>query len=160
VDRLNGTAEEWLAEAGAISLDGDWPAGQPVMVTRNDKQLGLSNGDVGVVCEGDGGRQAWFPVEDGVRGLAPPMLPEHDKVYATTVHKSQGSEYDEVFLVLPMEDSPLLTRELLYTAVTRAKGKVTILGPEAVVRAAVTRKGKRVSGLGELLNGGNDRDQA
>jgi exodeoxyribonuclease V alpha subunit len=127
-----------------------------VLVTQNDYQLSLFNGDVGIVFPdtASGGLGACFAAADGsARVLAPSRLPPHETVFAMTVHKSQGSEFDDVAVVLPDERSPLLGRELLYTAVTRARRSVTLYADEAAVRAAVARRVERASGLGELLWG-------
>lgn len=132
-----------------------WYAGRPVMVTRNDYTLELFNGDVGVTLpdpEADGALRVWFEVAGGTpRRFAPARLPAHETVYAMTVHKSQGSEFDEVVLVLPPEPSRVLSRELLYTAVTRARAVVTVWGGEAVVRAGIARRVTRSSGLRDAL---------
>lgn len=153
VDELNARSVDWLLSLGALKVDGPWPHGQPVMITENHKMLELNNGDVGVVwTTPEGERRVFFAAAgEEPRSVAASILPAHDKVYATTVHKGQGSEYDDVMLVLPMSPSPLCTRELLYTAVTRAKRTVEVVGTEEVVRAAVLRKVERVSGLVERL---------
>ncbi|MDF1504131.1 exodeoxyribonuclease V subunit alpha [Roseisolibacter sp. H3M3-2] len=132
---------------------GRWWPGQPVMVTENDHAQELYNGDVGVVLSEPGGAlRVWFRAADGgVRGLAPARLPAHETVFAMTVHKSQGSEFDEVVLVLPPRPSPVLTRELLYTGVTRARQRVTVVGTEEVLRAAIAERVQRASGLREAL---------
>ncbi|KPK00478.1 MAG: hypothetical protein AMJ60_01115 [Desulfobacterales bacterium SG8_35] len=131
---------------------------RPVMITRNDYTLQLFNGDVGVILPDPENRQslrAFFRGESGLlRNFAPHLLPEHETVFAMTVHKSQGSEFDRVLLILPERDSPLLTRELLYTALTRAREKVEIWGKKAIFVSGVKRKIKRTSGLAEALWGG------
>jgi exodeoxyribonuclease V alpha subunit len=127
------------------------------MITRNDYRLRLFNGDVGIALpdpEADGRLRVCFEGTDGdMRPLSPYRLPEYETVYAMTVHKSQGSEFDEVLLVLGDEKPPVMTRELLYTGITRAKSRVTICGTEAAVRAAVSRRSQRSSGLMEALWG-------
>jgi exodeoxyribonuclease V alpha subunit len=128
------------------------------MVTRNDHTLRLYNGDVGIVLPepGDPTRlSVAFPGGDGgVRHVSPARVPEHETVYAMTVHKSQGSEFDRVLLLLPPEPSRVVTRELLYTAVTRARARVAVWGTEAVVRAGVAARVERSSGLRDALWGG------
>jgi exodeoxyribonuclease V alpha subunit len=135
------------------------PFFRPVMVTRNDYTLQLFNGDVGVILPDPENKQplrAFFRGEYGLlRNFAPHLLPEHETVFAMTVHKSQGSEFNRVLLILPDRDSPLLTRELLYTAITRAKEKVEIWGKKAIFAAGVKRKIKRTSGLAEALWSGD-----
>ena len=146
--------ERWLVgKVGAPALAAPWYVGRPVLVTRNDPQLGLSNGDVGVVvARGDGRRPAVaFADGDGVSWVSPARLEAVQTVHAMTVHKSQGSQFDEVVVVLPEPSSPVLTRELLYTAVTRAQDRLTVIGSEASVRAAVGRRVPRASGLRRQL---------
>jgi exodeoxyribonuclease V alpha subunit len=134
-------------------------AGQPVMVTRNDYNLQLYNGDVGIILPDPKRKntlRAFFREESGtVRDIALPLLPDHETVFAMTVHKSQGSEFARVLLILPDQDSPLLTRELLYTAITRARKTVEIWGRKEIFAAAVKRQITRTSGLAEALWGGD-----
>ncbi len=151
---VNLLVERALAEEGIISPGGRWYRGMPVMISRNDYELQLFNGDMGVVLspERGGGLQACFAMPDGtVRRFHPVRLPEHETAYAMTVHKSQGSEFDRVLVLLPDRPSPVLTRELLYTAVTRAREYVEIWAPEDVLRSAVSRRTLRSSGLEEAL---------
>jgi exodeoxyribonuclease V alpha subunit len=153
---LNAELVAALAREGTApreAASARWWHGQPVMVVENDHAQELFNGDVGVVLrEAGGGLRAWFRTGDGgVRGLAPARLPAHEPVLAMTVHKSQGSEFDEVALVLPVRPSPVLTRELLYTGITRARARVTVVASEAALRAAVAERVQRASGLREGL---------
>jgi exodeoxyribonuclease V alpha subunit len=156
---LNAAIARALAAEGAFprSAAGDvWHHGQPVLVTANEPALGLHNGDVGVVLrDGGGALRAWFRAAegDGVRGVAPARLPAHETTFAMTVHKSQGSEFDDVVLVLPPRPSPVLARELLYTAVSRARRSVTILGTAEVLRAGIAARVERASGLRDGLWG-------
>jgi exodeoxyribonuclease V alpha subunit len=126
--------------------------GKPVLVTRNDYGVGLFNGDVGIVGP-DGARlRAWFVTPQGeLHAVSIPRLPAHELVYAMTVHKSQGSEFDEVLVVLPDAPSPIVTRELLYTAITRARSRILIDGDPAVVRHAIRHRVERRSGLRDRL---------
>ncbi|HNU02183.1 MAG: exodeoxyribonuclease V subunit alpha [Acidobacteria bacterium] len=153
---LNRLAEEVLAGRGLIRPAGGWYAHRPVMVTVNDYNLRLFNGDIGIARhDADGALRVFFPPEgEGApRRFLPAMLPAHETVYAMTVHKSQGSEFDRVLLVLPDRDSPVLTRELVYTAVTRARREVTILATPVVFAAAASARVRRTSGLRERLWG-------
>jgi len=122
---------------------------------RNDYHLDLFNGDSGVVWpDPEAGQQlrVYFPGAEGeLKRFHPLRIPEHETLYAMTVHKSQGSEFDELLLILPDRDVPVLTRELIYTAVTRARHKVTIWGPEEILRAAISRRTERASGLRDEL---------
>ena len=130
-------------------------AGQPVMITRNDYNLKLYNGDVGIILpdpERKDALRVFFREESGnVRNIALSLLPAHETVFAMTVHKSQGSEFARVLLILPDQDSPLLTRELLYTAITRASEKVEVWSRKDIFASAVKRRIKRSSGLAEAL---------
>jgi exodeoxyribonuclease V alpha subunit len=129
---------------------GEWYPGRPVMITRNDYVLDLYNGDIGVAVGPPERMQAVFERGE-LRTFPLSHLTEHTTVHAMTIHKSQGSQFDQVVVVLPDEESRLLTRELLYTAVTRAKQKVWLVGSEAVIRQAIHRSVQRASGLGDLL---------
>lgn len=152
VSSWNARVVQWLAdEIEGFSADGEWYVGRPVVVTKNDYSLRLFNGDTGViVARAEGGIAAGFD-----RGLvSPSRLSDVDTVYATTVHKAQGSEFDQVAVVLPQATSRILTRELLYTAVTRAKRCLVVVGGEQSVRAAVARPIARASGLTARLWGG------
>ena len=127
------------------------------MVTVNDYDLRLFNGDIGIVLpdpEADGAPQVFFPAEDGgIRKLPAARLPAHETVYAMTVHKSQGSEFGRVLLILPDRETEILTRELVYTAVTRASVRVQVMGDAEVFKGAVSRRVRRNSGLRERLWG-------
>jgi exodeoxyribonuclease V alpha subunit len=155
--RVNSLVESMLRALGNIDPRSRWYHGRPVMVTRNSYDTGLFNGDTGMVLRDSsrGNRlRAFFPaVDSGVRSIAPEQLPEHETVYAMTVHKSQGSEFDRVILVHPDTQSPVLTRELVYTAITRARQKVEILSGREILERAIGQPTRRWSGLGERLWG-------
>ena len=155
VETMNAQIEQLLAASGALRLDGRWYVGRPILVTRNDYQLRLFNGDVGIIVadpDDPERRQALFLDADGSeRRLSPARLPPHETVFAMSVHKSQGSEFDAVVLLLPPEPSPVVSRELLYTAVSRARGRATVIGRRAVVEHAVTHAVARASGLRDKL---------
>ena len=127
--------------------------GQPLIVERNDYETGLFNGDMGLAWPDEQGRmRAWFQSpEGGLRPLAKPALPQFNSAYAITVHKSQGSEVEEAVLVLPEPGSPLLTRELIYTAITRARKRLQIVGSMASFVFACEHRVQRNSGLVEKL---------
>lgn len=129
--------------------------GQPVMITRNHPRLELFNGDVGVVIREAGAesvRRVAFPAAGGaVRTFALSRLPEVESVFSLSIHKSQGSQFDRVFVVMPPRSVGLLTRELIYTAVTRAKREVTIVADPQVLGDALVRRIQRASGLTERL---------
>jgi exodeoxyribonuclease V alpha subunit len=157
VDRQNELIAQGLLDRGLIDAVTGWYEGRPVMVTRNDYALGLMNGDVGVtlwVPDGQGGmalRVAFAVMDDQggerMRFVVPSRLSAVDTVYAMTVHKSQGSEFEHTALALPPEPSPVLTRELVYTGVTRARTHFTLLAAPDILGYAVSRKTRRASGL-------------
>jgi exodeoxyribonuclease V alpha subunit len=161
VGALNHLAEQILAREDLIHpgqpFDDQWYAGRPVLITRNDYRLDLFNGDIGLTMTGagsDGDRlYVFFPETKGARQIPVYRLSDHQTVFALTVHKSQGSEFEDVHLILPDTDVPVLTRELVYTAVTRAKRSVTIWGTEKILQAAIDRKIQRSSGLRDGLWG-------
>lgn len=149
VDQWNSFNER-LLESEGIRTRG-WYLGQPVMVTKNDPAQRLFNGDVGVaVADGDRLRIAFGSPD--VQFVEPTALEDHATVHAMTIHKSQGSEFDHVVVVLPPEQSRLATRELLYTAVTRARRRVTLVGSRAAVLAALNSSERRISGLRQRLS--------
>lgn len=136
-------AREWVGAPGE-----DWYAGQPLLVTANDHEAKVYNGDTGVVVDLGGGElMATFARGSTPVLLAPSLLASVQTVHAMTIHRSQGSQYDRVSVVLPPVESSLLTRELLYTAVTRARRHVRVLGSEEAFRAGVERRVLRASGL-------------
>jgi exodeoxyribonuclease V alpha subunit len=145
--------EGWLADAvDGFGAGGEWYVGRPLLVTENDYGLGLFNGDTGVVvAAGDGAVAAAFERRGEVVELSPSRLAAVDTVYAMTVHKSQGSQFGTAAVLLPDPASPILTRELLYTAVTRAREELILVATEEAIRAAVARPVARASGLRERL---------
>ena len=145
--------ERWVTEAADLDGDeGPWYRGRPLLVTANDRDAGLSNGDTGVVVDdGRGGVVAVFGDPASPVRVRPHRLPSVETVHAMTVHRGQGSQFGRLSLVLPPPTSPLLTRELLYTAVTRAREHVRVLGAADAVRAAVARPVRRASGLRHAL---------
>ncbi len=147
--------EGWLAgELDGFAAGGRWYVGRPLLVTENDYGLRLYNGDTGVVVSGGaGGVRAAFERRGQVLAFRPTRLAAVDTVYAMTVHKSQGSQFDTAAVLLPAATSQVLTRELLYTAVTRARTRLVLAGTEDAVRAAVTRPVARASGLRDRLWG-------
>ena len=146
VTQLNAHIEKALGFTASA-----WYVGRPVMVTRNDYALELMNGDVGICLPGpDGVLRVAFPSLGGnVRWIVPSRLDSVETVFAMTVHKSQGSEFHHVLLVVPAHDSPVLTRELVYTGLTRAKENLTLWAPRPeVLLQACNRRVLRSGGLG------------
>lgn len=155
--RWAAQVEAWVEEAtGHHATDSPWVAGRPLLVTTNDAEVGLYNGDTGVLVAEPGGAGvvAVFGDPRSPLRVRTHRLPPVETVHAMTVHRAQGSQFDRVTLVLPPATSPLLTRELLYTAVTRAQSFVRVVGSEDAVRTAVTSPVHRASGLRTLLPGG------
>jgi exodeoxyribonuclease V alpha subunit len=149
--------ENWLrSEVEGFATGTEWYVGRPLIVTENDYGLDLYNGDTGVVIEAEGGRLvAAFERRGRIAEVSPTRLAAVDTVYAMTVHKSQGSQYQAVAFLVPGLDSPVLSRELLYTAVTRARERLILVGPEEAIGAAIERPITRASGLGRALWGGD-----
>ncbi len=147
--------QAWLSAAvGSLDLDQRDYVGRPLLVTENDYELGLYNGDTGVIVEGEAeGARAVFERGGELLRFSPLRLGAVETVYAMTVHKSQGSQFDTAAVLLPSTESRILTRELLYTAVTRARRELILAGTEAAVRHAVARPVARASGLRERLWG-------
>ena len=142
-----------LRLSGEISSDSRWYNGRPIMITENDYGLGIFNGDIGITLAGkDGNLKVWFAAkEGGTRSVSPSSLPAHQTAFAITVHKAQGSEFENVALVLPEQDSPILTRELIYTAVTRARKSLFLYGSLKMMSMAVCRSTVRRGGLAERI---------
>lgn len=152
VSTWNTRVERWLAAAvDGFDASTRWYVGRPVLVSANDPELRLYNGDAGVaVADGDRVRVA-FERRGGVLTVSPARLEAVDTLYAMTIHKAQGSQVATAAVLLPPPDSRILTRELLYTAVTRAQERLVLIGPEATIREAVARPVARASGLRERL---------
>ncbi|HCR9752075.1 TPA: exodeoxyribonuclease V subunit alpha [Citrobacter koseri] len=132
-----------------------WYEGRPVMIARNDSALGLFNGDIGIALDRGQGLRVWFAMPDGsIKSVQPSRLPEHETTWAMTVHKSQGSEFDHAALILPSQRSPVVTRELVYTAVTRARRRLSLYADERVLSGAIATRTERRSGLSAFFNNG------
>ncbi|MFA6283741.1 MAG: exodeoxyribonuclease V subunit alpha [Desulfurivibrionaceae bacterium] len=155
VSSLNRYAEKVLARHRLIEPSGPWYKGRPVLIQANSYPLRLFNGETGILWPGEDGEglKAFFFSEgrEGVRAYSLRQLPAHETAFAMTIHKSQGSEFDRVALVLPGEDSALLSRELLYTGISRARQQVALVGRPQEIEAAVARRVERASGLGGKL---------
>jgi exodeoxyribonuclease V alpha subunit len=147
--------QAWLAEEiDDLDLEQRDYVGRPLLITENDYELGLYNGDTGVIVQSDPGHAAAvFERGSQLMSFSPLRLSGVETVYAMTIHKSQGSQFDTAAVLLPPADSPIVTRELLYTAVTRARTRLILVAAEETVRAAVGRPVSRASGLRERLWG-------
>ncbi|MBB2989784.1 exodeoxyribonuclease V alpha subunit [Mycolicibacterium iranicum] len=152
VTHWNRRVERWLADATGQPTWSQWYPGRPLLVTANDYGLGVYNGDTGVMVAAPDGLRAHIGSPGASLQFAPGRLGDVDTMFAMTIHKSQGSQADEVTVLLPPPDSRLLTRELFYTAVTRAKRRVRVVGTESSVRAAAGRRAIRASGLARRLS--------
>ncbi len=160
VSGINAAVQGILASAGLISPRGRYYDMMPVMITKNDYTLRLFNGDIGIVAKRpDGVLEAWFSQTSGnaqtMRNIPVTRLPENEPVFAMTVHKSQGSEFEHVLLILPDEDAPVLTRELVYTGITRARKSLTVWANPGVLETASSRSASISSGLRDMLWKGN-----
>ncbi|QUJ69159.1 exodeoxyribonuclease V subunit alpha [Photobacterium sp. GJ3] len=158
VKGLNQRIERQLVRDGLIAPGEEtWYVGRPVMITRNDHGLGLYNGDIGIAMPDPAGGKdvrgrpalrVYFDMPDGsIRSFLPSRLPEHELVYAMTIHKSQGSEFAETLMILPPDFSPILTRELIYTGVTRAKSRLYLYAQPDIIQRGIQRCIQRASGL-------------
>lgn len=154
VSGLNERLELALLHKRQISRSAHsrWYHGRPVMISRNDSALGLFNGDIGIALEQGAGIRVWFPLPDGsIKSVQPSRLPEHETAWAMTVHKSQGSEFDHTALILPGQFVPVVTRELVYTAITRARKRLSLYVDERVLAQAIATRTERRSGLDALF---------
>ncbi|MEH0875971.1 exodeoxyribonuclease V subunit alpha [Pectobacterium cacticida] len=155
---LNQRIEQALHQAGLIQRSRNplnrWYPGRPVMIERNDVALGLFNGDIGIAMVGEREQlRVFFPLPNGeMKDVTPSRLPPHETAYAMTVHKSQGSEFDHTALVLPNHVLPVLTRELVYTAITRARQRLSIYTDIGILCRAVQTPTQRYSGLKERIS--------
>ena len=158
VSGLNERVEQLLHRKRLIErtpgLSGRWYVGRPVMIGLNDSALGLFNGDIGIALpDPEGELRVHFQLPDGnIKSVQPSRLPSHETAYAMTVHKSQGSEFEHTALVLPNTFMPVLTRELVYTAITRARQRLTLYCSDTVLSHAIRTPTHRVSGLVDRLN--------
>lgn len=154
VSGLNDRLEQLLAQKRKITRTphSRWYEGRPVMISRNDSALGLFNGDIGIALDRGQGLRVWFLMPDGsVKSVQPSRLPEHETAWAMTVHKSQGSEFNHAALILPTQLSPVITRELIYTAITRARQRLSLYTDERVLVQAIATRTERRSGLSAIF---------
>jgi exodeoxyribonuclease V alpha subunit len=148
VEKLNNYIENLLEKENLINTKKEFYHGKPIMIIENDYRLELFNGDIGLLIEENDEAKVYFPNANGsFRTFSPAILPNFETTYAMTIHKSQGSEFENVAIILPDEPNPVLTRELIYTGVTRAKERVNLFTNENIYIDAVTKKIWRMSGL-------------
>jgi exodeoxyribonuclease V alpha subunit len=152
VTAVNRMMSRYLAQRGWRTTQTYYP-GRPIMITQNDYRQQLFNGDIGVILRDEQGQlKACFYFGEGLRWVGLNRLPSHETVFAMTVHKSQGSEFDAISILLPDEISPILNRELLYTAITRARKSLSLLATEQVLRHTIHSRHQRESGLQQHLH--------
>lgn len=158
-ETVNRLAEEVLRRAGLISWESDYQ-GRPIIILRNHYDLKLFNGDTGLLWRDRAGKlKAWFRRPDrSLHPVTPALLPKHETAYAVTVHKAQGSEFEQVLLLLPEEDNRVLSRELLYTGITRTKSKLILCADHDTLATAMRSRTRRHSGLDEHLHGSRDHN--
>jgi exodeoxyribonuclease V alpha subunit len=160
VTAVNDAVAALLHDEGLIGARQRFYHRRPVLVTRNDYAARLFNGDIGVILEDAHDRRlyAHFPGEQNTTRAVPALrLPDHESAFAMTIHRSQGSEFDHVLIILPPGPSPILSRELLYTAVSRARKSVTIWAEPEAIQFACAREVRRASGLTDRLLAGLER---
>ncbi len=160
VETLNKIVENILSETELLTPASQWYAKKPIMITKNNYRLNLYNGDTGIIAPdpASGELKAWFPAQnrggkDPFRSFSLSRIPAYKTAFAITAHKSQGAEFNSILLMLPESDTQLLTRELIYTAITRAREKISICGKETLFKISVKRRIDRKSGLREKLWG-------
>lgn len=153
VEGLNEAIRKKLATSNLIPSEGLWYAGRPVLITQNAHGLGLYNGDIGITLKDASGKlKVVFELPDGtLKPLLPSRLPEHETVFAMTIHKSQGSEFHHTAMILPDRMNPVLTRELTYTGITRARSELDIFASPIILSASIKNQTERASGLQERL---------
>jgi exodeoxyribonuclease V alpha subunit len=148
IDDINHRVLNKLKECKKVNSSSDWYIGRPVLITQNSPALNLYNGDIGICLVEENKLMVYFLMPDSsVKKYLPARLPHCETVFAMTIHKSQGSEFEEVLLVLPEKITAILTKELIYTGITRARKKVQLMSSKAVFIEAVNRKVERNSGL-------------
>lgn len=151
VEQLNQKIAQRLQQKGLLDFkhERDWYLGKPIMIQQNDRHIGLYNGDIGLFL---GQGKVWFEQGQGhYKTVLASRVPNYETAFVMTVHKSQGSEFAHTCLVLPTEPNPILSRELIYTGVTRAKQQLTVFSSAEIWKSAVKNPVKRQSGLNQLL---------
>jgi exodeoxyribonuclease V alpha subunit len=161
IEDINSRVVKKLRGMKKIKGRGEWYIGRPVLITQNDATLGLYNGDIGICLfdsENQGRLVVGFLLSDGtLKKYLPARLPDCETVFAMTIHKSQGSEFEEVLLILPEKVNPILTKELIYTGVTRAKKKVRLFSNKNIFLAAVKNNVSRESALALRLSDNSEK---
>ena len=138
---LNKQVEKQLSQQNKLNTWKRWYHGRPIMITQNSYRTGLFNGDIGItLIDEQGQAKVWFQSKEGAKAFSPVRLPQHETAWATTIHKSQGSEFDKVLMILPTEDTAVLTRQLIYTGITRAKQQLVLVSNKHVLKLGIERE--------------------
>ena len=137
---LNQKLEQQFSQQKQLYTGKRWYHGRPIMITENSYSTGLFNGDIGITLIKNGQAQVWFKTNDGIKAFSPVRLPQHETAWIMTIHKSQGSEFERVLMILPTEDTPVLTRQLIYTGITRAKQQLEIIADPSILELGIKRE--------------------
>ncbi|MCK5917313.1 MAG: exodeoxyribonuclease V subunit alpha [Cocleimonas sp.] len=137
---LNLQLEKLFSQKKQLYTGKRWYHGRPIMITENSYRTGLFNGDIGITLIERGQTQVWFKTNEGIKPFSPVRLPQHETAWVMTIHKSQGSEFKRVLIILPTEDTPVLTRQLIYTGITRAKKKLDIISSSTILELGIKRE--------------------
>ena len=137
---LNQKLEQQFSQQKQLYTGKRWYHGRPIMITENSYITGLFNGDIGITLVEKGQAQVWFKTNDGIKAFSPVRLPQHETAWIMTIHKSQGSEFERVLMILPTEDTPVLTRQLIYTGITRAKQQLEIISDPSILELGIKRE--------------------
>ena len=137
---LNQKLEQQFSQQKQLYTGKRWYHGRPIMITENSYSTGLFNGDIGITLIKNGQAQVWFKTNDGIKAFSPVRLPQHETAWIMTIHKSQGSEFERVLMILPTEDTPVLTRQLIYTGITRAKQQLEIISDPSILELGIKRE--------------------
>lgn len=149
---LNAQLEKQLMQQNKLYTDKRWYHGRPVMITENSYRTGLFNGDIGIVLQDQLGQtKVWFKTKEGAKAFSPVRLPRHETAWVMTIHKSQGSEFERVCVILPTEDNQVLTRQLIYTGITRAKQQIDIVSAAHILTVGIERVSPKATQIQSLL---------
>jgi exodeoxyribonuclease V alpha subunit len=144
---LNQQLEKHFSQQQQLLTGKRWYHGRPIMITENSYRTGLFNGDIGITLIDKGETKVWFQTNEGAKAFSPVRLPQHETAWVLTIHKSQGSEFEHVALLLPTEDTPILTRQLLYTGITRAKQHLDIISTSSILQLGIQRQNPQATQL-------------
>ena len=150
---LNTQLEKQFSQQKQLYTGKRWYHGRPIMITENSYRIGLFNGDIGItLLDNKGEAKVWFQTNEGLKAFSPVRLPQHETAWVMTIHKSQGSEFERVLMILPTEDTPILSKQLIYTGITRAKKQLKIISDTAILRLGIERKILQATQIRLVLN--------